>query len=68
MTVTINGTTGVSLVQDSTITSEKIVDGTIAVTDLSTDSTSIGVGQTIATIPGVAKVVEAQAAVLRSQI
>jgi len=35
MTVTVNGTTGVSLVQDSTITSAKIVDGTISGADLS---------------------------------
>jgi hypothetical protein len=46
MPTIINGSTGVSLVQDSTITSAKIVDGSIAVADLSSDSTSIGVGQT----------------------
>ena len=34
MPVTINGSTGVSLVQDSTITSAKILDGTIANTDI----------------------------------
>lgn len=34
MPTTINGTTGVSQVQDGTITSAKIVDGTVAQTDL----------------------------------
>ncbi len=34
MTVQINGTTGVDLVQDSTITSAKIVNGTVAPADL----------------------------------
>lgn len=46
MTTVISGTTGVSLVQDGTVTSAKIVDGTIAQVDLATAVVPLGVGQT----------------------
>ena len=46
MPTSINGTTGVSQVQDNTITSAKIVDGSVAQVDLTLDGSSIGVGQT----------------------
>jgi hypothetical protein len=46
MPTIINGSTGVSLVQDSTITSAKIVDGSIAAADLALEASSLGVGQT----------------------
>ena len=46
MTTQINGTTGVSQIQDNTVTSPKIVDGGVAQADLALDASSIGVGQT----------------------
>ena len=44
--VVINGTTGINTIQDNTITSAKIVDGSIVTSDMATSATSIGVGQT----------------------
>jgi hypothetical protein len=38
----INADTGVSLVQDGTITSAKIVDGTVVTGDMATSATSTG--------------------------
>ena len=58
MAVTINGTTGASLVQDSTITSAKIVDGSITQIDMSTNIACNGPAfsvyqSTVQTVPNV---------------
>ena len=46
MTVVIDGTTGIDTIGANTVTSAKIVDGTITASDLAPDATPIGVGQT----------------------
>ena len=46
MTTQISGTTGVSQIQDGTVTSAKIVDGGVAAADMATAVQPIGVGQT----------------------
>ncbi len=55
MTTQISGDTGVSQVQDNTVTSAKIVDAAIVQADLATAVLPIGVGQTwqdVKTTPG----------------